>query len=71
MKLNIYKIKVIMAEKEIENKQLSEMAGISRAGLGGIFRKGKAATVTVGKLAKALGVPVEEITIEEVQPCQA
>lgn len=71
MKVNIYKIKVLMAEKEIGVKQLSELAGISTPGLGGIFRKGKAATVTVGKLAKALGVPVEEITIEEVQPCQA
>ena len=71
MKLNVYKIKVIMAEKEIGVKQLSELAGISKAGIGGIFRKGKAATVTVGKLAKALGVPVEEIAIEEVQPCQA
>lgn len=70
MKVNIYKIKVLMAEKGIGNKQLSEMAGISTPGLGGIFRKGKAAPVTVGKLAKALGVPVEEITVAEAQPCQ-
>lgn len=70
MKVNIYKIKVLMAEKGIGNKQLSEMAGISTPGLGCIFRKGKAAPVTVGKLAKALGVPVEEITVAEAQPYQ-
>ncbi len=72
MKLDVFKIKVLMSEKELSQKKLAEKMNAGANTLSVTFAKGKASTVFVGKLAKALGVSVEEIVIdEEAQPCQA
>lgn len=65
MKINIFKIKVLMAERRLTNKALVEVAGLSVAGFAAIMKKGEASPINVGKIADALGVPVEEIALPE------
>lgn len=60
--MNTRKVKAIMAEKGISPKQLIEKSGVSanvvRLGLAG---KVKTSIVSIGKIARALGVNPEEI----------
>lgn len=65
MKIDSFKIKLLMAEKEINHTELSERCGISRQNLNVLLKRGSCSVVTVGRLAKALGVPVREIARED------
>lgn len=67
MKLNLRAVKVRMAEMEINQKMLAGMAGIEVATLSRVFRNTVAnvSLPTVGKIAKALNVPVTEIIMDE------
>lgn len=65
MKLDNTKLEIAMAEKGIMYKDLCERAGLSDVGLRKI-RAGERnpKPATLGKIAKALGVPVQNIIKE-------
>lgn len=65
MKLDIFQIKLIMAEKGLRIKEYSELCGISRQNISTILTRGTCEPKTAGKLAKGLGVDVREIVKEE------
>jgi lambda repressor-like predicted transcriptional regulator len=65
MKLDVFAIKLLVAENEMSIAELSEKAGCYRNALSNIFRKGTCTPKTAGRLAHAFGVPVEAIVIKE------
>ena len=65
MKLNVHKIKLIMAEKGLSVTGYSELCGISRQNVSTILTRGTCSPITAGKLANGLGVNVSEIVKEE------
>lgn len=65
MKIKIHKINLILAEKEMTVGNLSGLCGISRQNISTILKRGTCAPKTAGKLAKGLGVCVDEIVEEE------
>lgn len=65
MKINVYQIKLILAEREMTRSDLAERCGISRQNVSTILTRGTCEPKTVGKLAKGLGIPLEEITEED------
>jgi transcriptional regulator with XRE-family HTH domain len=63
---NAKKIDLVIAEKEMLQKEVCKKAGISQQTLSAIRRSGgRASLITIGKIANALGVPVSEIIVEE------
>ena len=66
MKLNIARIKLLMAEKALTAKDIAENCGMSRQNVSNIIRRGMCTPRTAGKLARGLGVPVKDIIMEEV-----
>ena len=62
---NAKNIDLIIAEKEMLQEELCKKAGISQQTLSTIRRTGRASLTTIGKIARALGVPVADIIIEE------
>lgn len=65
MKLNVWQIKVILAEKGMTQNDLAIKVGISRQGINDILNRESCTLKTLGRIAKALGVPVQEIVKEE------
>lgn len=65
MRLNVLRIKVIMAEKELTQNTVAEEAGFAKQSLSLMFSKGKCSVVSAGKIAKALKVPVSDIILED------
>lgn len=65
MNLSATKIETILAERGITKVTLANEAGISRQNISTIIRRGTAEPKTVGKLAAALGVSVEELIQKE------
>ncbi len=65
MKLNVFVIKKHMARNQLTGTMLAKLAGISRQSLSDILSKGSCSTVNVGRIASALGVPVDEIVKED------
>lgn len=61
MNIDKGKIQLCMARKEMDRRELSECSGLAVPTIGTIMRRGRCSTKTVGKLARALGVDVEEI----------
>ena len=67
MKLNVLKIQILMAEKELSIKRLAEVSGVSRQTISCII-SGKGCSVMVAyKIAKALGLELEELVKEGEQ----
>lgn len=64
MNISTRKIEIILAERGITKKALSEASGISRQNISTIIRRGTCAPGTAGKLAAGLGVSVEAIAKE-------
>lgn len=64
MKLDKKRFDLIRAEKCMTFKKVTELSGVSAVTIRKGF-KNKISGVAVGKIAKALGVPVKEIIIEE------
>jgi len=62
---NAKKIDLIIAENEMLQEEVCRRAGITQQTLSAIRRSGKASLVTIGKIARALGVPVTEIILED------
>ena len=65
MRINSIKIKLLMAEQEINQSVLAERCGISRQNISATLARGTCSGAKVGKIAKALGVDVLEIIKEE------
>lgn len=61
MKLSRHKIDIKMAEKKYSIANLAEVYGVSHQRMRMILNSQRVTTVTAGKLAEALGVPVTEI----------
>ena len=61
MRINRKTLVCLMLEKDMNINQLAEKSGISRGTISSI-KSGKSCTdSTVGKIAKALNVPVEQL----------
>lgn len=65
MKIDSIKIKLLMAEQEINQNELAEKCGISRQNISLTLSRGTCHPVKTTKLANALGVSVQEIIKEE------
>lgn len=65
MKIDSIKIKLRMAELEMNQIMLAEKCGISRQNISTMLARGTCSIAKVGKLAKALGVDIREIIKEE------
>lgn len=61
MKISKYKISFIMAEKDLMQKDLAELAGMSRGNLSNLINGKNYRPRTAFRIAKALNVGVEEI----------
>lgn len=65
MKLNVQKVKVILAEKEMNQTDLAIKCGVNRQQINEILSRGTCTLKTLGRLSKSLGVPVEQIVMED------
>lgn len=65
MKIDLNKMSVAMANACIDAKDLREKARIPEGTYGNILKGFNLRPSTVGKVAKALGVPVESILMDE------
>lgn len=65
MRIDSIKIKLLMAEQEISQTVLADRSGISRQHISTILNRGTCSTVSVGRIAKALGVDAREIIKED------
>lgn len=61
IKINIGRVKAVMAAKGLTNEAAAEQAGINRSSFDRILREGHCAAFTLGKIAKVLGIPVWEL----------
>ena len=65
MKLDVMKIKQILAEKEMNQVDLAVKCGVERQQINGVLSRGTCSLKTLGRISKALGVQLEEIIKEE------
>lgn len=61
MKVNVLRIKVLMAKRCMTEEGLATDAGICARTLRRVFTVGRCRTSTLGCIAKGLGVEVEEL----------
>ena len=64
MRIDVNKVKIILAEREMTRSALAALCGISRQNISTILTRGTCEPKTAGKLAKGLGIPVDEIVKE-------
>ena len=70
LKIDIDKLEMLQTKQCLSKAKLSARADISRQTLANIYNKNtNAAPATIGRLAKALGVEVEEITKSNKKKC--
>lgn len=65
MKLDSYRVKLILAETGMNQAKLAEKCGIARQNISNVLAKGRCSPPTAGKIAEGLGVSVSEIVKEE------
>lgn len=65
MKIDIDKLFLILAQKEMSVGVFCEQAGITSNGLSKIRKGAKSRTETIGRIARILGIPVEELIKKE------
>lgn len=65
MKINVSKIKAILAERSMTRAELASACGMCRQNVSTILTRGTCEPKTAGKIAKGLGIPVEEIMKED------
>lgn len=65
MKLNAWKIKLLLAEKEMNQADLANKCGVNRQQINEILSRESCTLKTLGRIAKALGIPVAEIVRED------
>lgn len=61
MKINVKVAKVALVKKGMTMTALAEKAGLTSRAVGMILKRGSCSIISVGKLANALGVDVEEL----------
>jgi len=65
MELNAYKIKLLLAERGMNQVDLAARCGLSRQQISEVLSRKTCSLKTLGKIAKAVGVTVAEIVKEE------
>lgn len=65
MKLNVRKIKLILAEKGMSQADLAIKCGMNRQQINGVLSREVCTLKTLGRIAKALDVSVAEIVKED------
>lgn len=65
MRLDSIKIKLLMADLEMNQTALAERVGVSRQNISLILCRGTCSIANAGRLARALGVDAREIVKEE------
>lgn len=65
MTINRTRIETMLAERGLTKAALAANCGISRQNVSTILLRGTCNTITAGKLAAGLGVPVTDIIKEE------
>lgn len=65
MKIDAHRIKLMLAEMGITRAELGVRCGISRQSISTILTRGTCEPKTAGKLAKGLGVDIQEIIKED------
>lgn len=65
MGLNTRKIKIILAQKEMNQSNLAKKCGMRPQALSEILSRGTCTLKTIGKIANAMGVSVTEIVKED------
>lgn len=65
MKINVAKVKLLLAKQEATLTQLAENSGVSRQSLSVILNRGTCTPKTANKIARGLGIDVTEIIKEE------
>ena len=65
MKLNTWKIKLILAEKEMNQSDLAVKIGMNRQQINELLSRETCSLKTLGRIAKALDIPVAEIVKED------
>lgn len=61
MRISRSKLDLLQAEQVLTCGQVAEKAGMSRQNFSTVRTRGTCAAVTLGKIARALGVPVESL----------
>ena len=65
MQINSHEICVILAKKRMRRTDLAALSGISKSNIATILKRGSCTEKNAGRIARGLGVPVEEIITEE------
>lgn len=65
MKLNVWKIKLFLAEREMSQSDLAIKIGVNRQQVNDILKRETCTLKTLGRIAKALDVSVSELVKEE------
>ena len=65
MKLNKFKLDLLQAEQGLTGAELARKAGMSRQNFSTVRQRGTCTPVTAGKIARALGVPVEALMMDK------
>ena len=65
MKLNAWKIKMLLAEREMNQSDLAVKIGVNRQQVNELLSRETCSLKTLGRIAKALGASVAEIVKEE------
>ena len=66
MNINAAKIELLLAERGMTKAALADRCGICRQNISIVVRRGTCEPKTAGKLAKGLGVPVDDIIAKGV-----
>lgn len=64
MKIDVTKIHIYLAEKDMNQSAFAEKCGISRQNLSSIIQRGTCTAKTAGKLATGLDIHVSELIKE-------
>jgi len=66
LKISRQKIEIILAEKNLKVVEVAKIMGMTRQNFSAIKNRGTCTPTTAGRIAKGLGVTVEEIIESEV-----
>lgn len=64
MYINTQRIYLCLAERGMTRSQLAEKSGIARTNISTILGRGTCTPATLGKLARGLDIPPEQLMIE-------
>ena len=69
MELNTTKIKLLLAEQEMNQADLAIKCGLTRQQISEVLCRKTCSLKTLGRIAKAIGIPVSDIVTEDSR-CQ-